>query len=86
MKQVVGYARYNPDNRSGLTMTTVSSEINPIEHTPDNGIRKTTDVEVLTEPTDTVERPQAPNNPGRPGPEIASAEGGRNTNRSRKSS
>lgn len=45
-----------------------------------------TDVEVFTEPADTAETPQAPENPGRPGPEIASAEGGRNTNRSRKSS
>lgn len=86
MKQVVGYASYNPDNRSGLTMTTISGDVNPIEHTPDNGIRTTTDVEVFTEPADTAETPQAPENPGRPGPEIASAEGGRNTNRSRKSS
>ena len=48
-------------------MTTVSSEINPIEHTPDNSIRTTTDVEVFTELAGNTERPQAPNNSGRHG-------------------
>ena len=67
-------------------MTTISGDIKPIDRTPDNGIRLTTDVEVFTETADTTERPQAPTNSGRPGMGIASTEDSRNASHSGKSS